>query len=133
VDLHADDRPADPGQWFRADVVRASDGRRAQLRLGGELDRISAVVLTDALAEVLRPSPPDVVELDLSALTFVDSSGIRCLLTCLHQSQEVDTRLVLLNPSPHTARVLSVTGLLDLFDLRRQPEPVRLNRPPWPS
>ena len=85
--------------------------------VGGELDEVTAEVLNRAIAGFLSTASPELIELDLAAVSFLDSAGIRCLLTCRAAAEGAGSRLVLLDPAPHVTRVLEVTGLLDLFGL----------------
>jgi anti-anti-sigma factor len=81
--------------------------------VGGELDIVHADDLTRALSEQLAQGP---VRLDLGALTFMDSSGVRLLDTLL---RDADTHgwTVTLAPELHPAvrRVLELTGMLALL------------------
>jgi len=93
----------------------AEDGFRIELRDGersarmtGELD-LSAYDTAMASLAGLFESPGDVV-LDVSDLTFIDSSGIR-LFILLHQSLGQQGRLVLKSPTPHVAGILQIAGL----------------------
>lgn len=95
---------ADEG--FRVDLLE--QGRAA--RLIGELDLAAYDVATDALSHLFEAAHD--VTLDVSRLSFVDSSGIRLFIR-LHQSL-TGGRLVLRSPTPHVARVLEIAGLPDL-------------------
>ena len=93
----------------------ADDGFRIELRDGersaritGELDLGTYDTAMAALAGLFEASG-DVV-LDLTELTFVDSSGIR-LFILLHQSLGQGGRLVLQGPTPHVAGILQIAGL----------------------
>ena len=93
----------------------ADDGFRIELRDGersaritGELDLGTYDTAMAALAGLFGGSG-DVV-LELTDLTFVDSSGIR-LFILLHQSLAQRGRLVLQDPTPHVAGILQIAGL----------------------
>ncbi|MFC7645609.1 STAS domain-containing protein [Streptosporangium lutulentum] len=55
--------------------------------------------------------------LDLTELTFCDSTGIAELLWILHRSQETGTRLVLAGASRTLRHMLTTTGLLPYFTM----------------
>lgn len=78
--------------------------------LSGELDLSAYDDATRALAPLFGAT--DDVSLDVSGLSFVDSSGIRLLIQ-LHQGLN-GGRLILRSPPPHLARVLEIAGLPDL-------------------
>ena len=53
------------------------------------------------------------VEVDLSAVTFMDSAGLRALI--IARTVPESGRVVLIATSPPVARLLRVTGLADMF------------------
>lgn len=55
--------------------------------------------------------------LDLGDVDFIDSSGLRTIVTSHQQFEEAETRLVLKNPSESVQRLLEITGLLDHLHL----------------
>lgn len=80
-------------------------------RLRGELDLASYDLAAAALAPFF--DAPGDVTLDLSGLSFVDSSGIRLFIR-LQQAIAGRGALVIRSPQPHVARVLQITGLAEL-------------------
>ena len=86
------------------DVTVTGDG----LRLAGEIDAASSV----ALSADLDPLPVGHrIVLDLAAVTFIDSSGLRVLIDA-HRRAEADGRmLVIANPSPPVTRLFEISGL----------------------
>lgn len=88
------------------DVIVDQDSGPA--RLVGELDISTAPLLEDALREQVRGGG-DLV-LDLSALTFIDSTGLRSLLW-LGRELKGRGRLVLRSPSALVTRVIELTGI----------------------
>ena len=86
------------------EVQAVSDGT---LRLSGEFDMSS--VETFRLAVETSADPEREIVLDLADLTFLDSSGIRAILTA---AQEIGTKGVLLrNPQPNVRRVIELVGI----------------------
>jgi anti-anti-sigma factor len=94
-------------------VTRADEPR--SYRLSGELDLSTADQLIDVLAQD-RTSPGDIA-LDLSELTFIDSSGLRVLLDTVRSLDERGT-LVLRRPSGEVARVFEVSGIDQVEGIR---------------
>ncbi len=79
----------------------------AGLKLAGELDLATVPRLRDALLDF---APMDGVRLDLSQLTFLDSTGLHAILA-LARSRRGDGSVVLLNPSPAVMRVLEIVNI----------------------
>jgi anti-anti-sigma factor len=92
---------------FRCDVVR--DGRSARLRALGALDLATVSELDAAVAELLAEGFQRLV-LDLSALEFIDSTGLRSILDLDARSRQ-DGFSVALVPGPRAVqRVFEITG-----------------------
>lgn len=84
-----------------------SDGARI-LAVTGELDAHTASDLEASLEGLASDS--DVV-LDLAALDFMDSSGLRVIITVNRRLADGGGSLVLRQPSRTVQRILSVSGL----------------------
>ena len=103
LSLIVEPRPAGDG-WTRLVVT-------------GELNLVTAPLLTDAVNAVLRDSPGTVIELDLAGVPFLDSAGIRGLLHSRTNAERTGRRLVLVNPTDWVRQVLEATALLAHFGL----------------
>jgi len=81
------------------------------LAVAGELDLATAPGLRERVRE-MTPDGPLKVALDLTAVGFVDSSGLGAIVACLKHVRELGGELVLVAPdaSP-VAKLLSLTGL----------------------
>lgn len=86
------------------------DGERAA-RLRGELD-VAAYDAAVAAAAPLFDAMGDVT-LDLSDLSFVDSSGIRLFIQ-LHKALAGRGALILRAPTPHVGYILEIAGLPEI-------------------
>jgi anti-anti-sigma factor len=78
------------------------------LHLAGELDLAGAPRLTDALLDFV--SSEGDVHLDLSEVTFLDSSGLR-VIVALARSRGDAGSVVLLAPSAAITRILEIMGI----------------------
>jgi anti-anti-sigma factor len=81
-------------------------------------------LLTESAKSVLDTDPPTVLVLDLAALRFLCAAGIRALLEVRDAAAAGGARLILRNPSPITCRILTITGLLDTFEIKMDPATV---------
>jgi anti-sigma B factor antagonist len=87
----------------------------------GELDMSTAPGLAEALADAAPPTSTVVV--DLSAVSFLDSSAIGTLVTAGRSRNDVGGRLQIGARSAIVERVLEITGLgesSDAFDVLPQ-------------
>jgi anti-anti-sigma factor len=80
----------------------------------GELDLANCESLRAVLREVTSRKPDQVV-VDLAQLSFLDSSGIRCLIGAAQDAQAGETRLVVRQPQPSVRRVMEVCGVDELL------------------
>lgn len=98
----------------RERILLEVDGRRldpARYRIvaAGELDMSSAAELVEQCELALR-LPIAALELDLSGVTFMDSTGIRCLVDCRRRCSVLGVRLEV-DCGPAADRALSLVGL----------------------
>jgi anti-sigma B factor antagonist len=82
------------------------------LVLSGEIDSYTATELAERLA-----GEPPVDVLDLAAVTFIDSSGLRVLVEAHQMRIERGTRLALRSPSAPVQRLLEISGLAGHLDV----------------
>jgi anti-sigma B factor antagonist len=95
---------------LRIDVRR--EGGRAILTLDGELDMASAELLQQvADGEDLRGER--MLVLDLQQLRFIDSTGLRAILTALEHCRGRGQEFAITPGSPQVQRLLSVTGVAE--------------------
>ena len=94
------------------DVNEVADGI-VVVQLAGELDLATAPELVDRLAVVRSRSASRIV-VDVSRLTFVDSSGLNALVAA---ARPANGRLVVAAPSPHLARVLDIVRLGEVVEI----------------
>src|SRR5947209_7895006 len=83
-----------------------------ELHLAGELDMLAVPMLAEALAAAIDKRVPRVV-VDAARLSYIDSSGIDCLMNAAFAAKLVDTRLVVRNAEGIVRRVLAITGVDD--------------------
>jgi len=94
-----------------------ADGPVSVLQLVGELDISSAPALREQLLELLTSSGDVVV--DLSDVSFMDSSGISVLIVAHKRSIAQGRTITLRNPRGPVAKVLAVTGTDQVFTIER--------------
>lgn len=92
-------------------------GPDAVVTVAGEIDPHTAAPLTEALDGLAGTDDLQRVVLDLSGVTFVDSSGLRVLLTARERFAERDIHFSLRAPSEPVRRLLEITDLLSRLDV----------------
>jgi len=80
------------------------------IRISGELDISNIADIEAELGAILGTATPPVT-IDLSSLTFIDSSGIAMLLRAADQVGPMTIR----EPTPIARQIITATGLADVL------------------
>jgi len=86
----------------------------AVVSVGGEIDLGTAAELGDHLVAAMQQAGPDLV-LDLSDVSFMDSTGLKVLLAAHKRLQLVGGHFALAAAGRSVRKVLTVTGLDQTF------------------
>src|SRR3954469_20688283 len=95
---------------------RADRPEAVCLVMDGEIDLAGKNVFDDAIATLVDDANSPAV-VDLTRVTFFNSTGIRVLITAQEAAADRDVQLVI-EPSPAVRHVLEITGLTQTFELR---------------
>lgn len=85
------------------------DGRSI-VSASGELD-VHTAPLLEAETEPLSRSPGGALVIDLTGVSFVDSTGLGVLVTALKRTREAGGTLDVVVATPRVLKVLALTGL----------------------
>lgn len=88
------------------------------IALSGELDEKSASQIRSAVDKLIDNTPYDVVVFDLSAVTFMDSTGIGFIIGRYKKAARLGIKLFVQNPNSSADKVLSISGLYSLIQKR---------------
>ncbi len=102
------------------EVVVSQDAGGAVVQVTGDVDLATSTRLRDALQQAAATSS-SVVRVDMTGVTFLDSSGISVLVDAQQQLGQSSSRLVLHGVGDHVKRVLEISGLGTFFELSDQP------------
>jgi anti-anti-sigma factor len=95
----------------RFDVLTAEDGETVVLHLSGELDLVSEPILAAALARADGRS----VRIELEELAFMDSTGLRALLSAAREVRGLELRGPLQEP---VRRLLELTQTITILPFK---------------
>jgi anti-sigma B factor antagonist len=84
--------------------------------LVGELDLSSVAKVQEELRRVEATSPATLV-VDLSKLTFLDSTGLRCIVTADERARAEGRRIVIVRGPDAVQRVFAITRLDDRLEM----------------
>ncbi len=109
--------------------VAVERGRLDVLTVRGEVDVNTVPRLREALGEAVAEGSGALV-VDLSAVSFIDSSGLSALLNALRRLTRAGRRLALVVSDGPVANVLRLTRLHGTFDVyARRREAIRAVQP----
>jgi anti-anti-sigma factor len=97
-------------------IRRSHEGRVVRLTPVGELDLATVPILERAFDEALGDDDAGMIVIDLTELSFMDSSGLHMLLRMTAACEDAD-RLRVVNGSNAVVRLLDVTGVRDLLPI----------------
>ncbi|MGI6755003.1 MAG: STAS domain-containing protein [Atopobiaceae bacterium] len=83
----------------------------------GEVDVSNAPQLRTSLEDVLAQNP-SAIEVDLSEVPYIDSTGIGVLVGTAHRAEDKGVDLVVSHPQRNVARVLNLLGVGPELNLR---------------
>jgi anti-sigma B factor antagonist len=98
------------------EVTTQDSGGRVTVSLKGELDLSSVGKVQDELRRVEAEGPALLV-LDLSKLTFLDSTGLRAVVTADERARENGRRFVVVRGPDAVQRVFSITRLEERLEM----------------
>jgi anti-sigma B factor antagonist len=98
-------------------IARENGADFVLLIVGGEIDFTTATVLSSALDDALAAGPNNVL-VDMSGVTFIDSSGLTALIHGYKAATRAEGWLSIRDPSAVVTRLLALTGQLERFTTR---------------
>lgn len=101
------DSPIESVKWTEKTVV---------VEISGDIDLHRSVALQQGLLGLLDEKPQHVV-IDLSAVPYMDSSGVASLVKLLSRTRKIGVDLTLVAPSPKVRSILEITRLDSIFKL----------------
>jgi anti-sigma B factor antagonist len=104
-----------PGTGFSVEDV-AYEGSH-NLLLSGELDTRSVPALESAISRYCADGPTPIT-LDLTGLTFIDSSGLWTILAAMRWCEKQGRGFSIIPGSESVQQVFEVTGLSDVLPFR---------------
>jgi anti-sigma B factor antagonist len=97
----------------------AEQGGVLEVSLFGDIDFTNAPAVRETIRAAVTETQPVAVQIDLKAVTFLDSSGIAVLVIARRLATAANARCTLINPTPAVYEHLRMTGLAELFGVPR--------------
>ena len=92
-------------------AITTSEGVGAtRVACAGEVDVSNASELRDALNQALEGAP-QTLEVDLSEVSYIDSTGIGVLVGVAHHAKDESVAFKVLRPQRNVDRIMSILGV----------------------
>jgi anti-sigma B factor antagonist len=101
---------------MQLEIVESRRGHDIVIKLAGELDIATCSGVIDATRRALRSHPARIL-IDLSAIDFLDLTGLRTLIHCRRLASGKDCAVILTEPSDKVVHLLELTGLRAVFEI----------------
>ena len=86
-------------------------GTVLKVKLRGEIDHHSAVAVRSNIDDMIRSKRPAELIIDMSAVDFMDSSGLGLIMGRFNTMKEIGGSVTVADPNPGTERIMSLAGL----------------------
>ena len=94
-----------------ASVTSEVKGETLLTAIVGEIDHHGAFALRDELDDAMIAARPKLVELDLSNVDFMDSSGLGVIMGRKSTADRLGANFKIINPTTRVARIIELAGL----------------------
>ena len=94
-----------------ANIVYKVSGETLKAAIVGEIDHHGAFALRDELDDIFLSSRPKYIELDLSNVDFMDSSGLGVIMGRKSTADKISSEFKIVNPTARVARIIELAGL----------------------
>src|SRR3954465_10558960 len=94
-------------------LTTSQDREAVRGAVSGELDLSSALTFDDELRRIEDDSSPSTLTLDLGDLKFMDSTGLRLILSAHARARRSGRRLTIEHVSEAMMRIFNLTGMTD--------------------
>jgi anti-sigma B factor antagonist len=98
------------------DIDVSVEGSQALVSVRGEIDLATQAELRAVLSDLVVSGQID-LSVDLSGVSFIDSTGLGALIGARRRVHAFNGSLRLLSPSDPVMKVFTVTGLNRVFDI----------------
>ena len=86
-------------------------GIALKIKLRGEIDHHSAVAVRSAMDTMIRSKLPKELIVDMSAVDFMDSSGLGLIMGRYNTMKEIGGEIKVADPSPGTEKIMRLAGM----------------------
>ncbi|MCL2096953.1 MAG: anti-sigma factor antagonist [Oscillospiraceae bacterium] len=89
------------------------------IKLSGDIDHHSAKSVRGDVDSLIRKNNPVELELDLSAVEFMDSSGLGLVLGRYKKQTDTGGKMRIINPTRRVLQILQLAGVEKIIKIER--------------
>ena len=86
-------------------------GIALKIKLRGEIDHHSAAAVRTAIDDMIRTKRPRELIIDMSAVDFMDSSGLGLIMGRYNTMKEIGGGVIVADPTAATEKIMKLAGL----------------------
>jgi anti-sigma B factor antagonist len=98
-------------------LTTSHEHEAVRVSLVGELDLSSALTFDEELRRIEEDSKERTLVLDLCGLKFMDSTGLRLIVSAHQRALRAGRRLAIVHTSDAIRRIFRLTGMLERLDI----------------
>jgi anti-anti-sigma factor len=99
-------------------LTTSQEQQTVRVSLSGELDMSSALTFDEEMRRIEEEcGPAGTVVLDMEGLKFMDSTGLRLIVSAHQRAVRAGRRLAIVHTSKAIRRILRLTGMLERLDV----------------
>ena len=96
------------------------EGDKLTIALTGEIDHHCAKTYIRIIAAKIETYMPETCVLDFRDVTFMDSSGIAIIISCIRRMRELRGEVIVENVPPQPMKVLRASGLEQIVKIEER-------------
>ena len=98
-------------------LTTSHEQEAVRVSLAGELDLSSALTFDEELRRIEEDAQERTLVLDLCGLKFMDSTGLRLIVSAHQRALRAGRRLAIVHTSDAIRRIFRLTGMLERLDI----------------
>lgn len=95
------------------------EGKTMIISIFGEIDHHTARDIRAKVDALIMSARPKEIALDLSCISFMDSSGLGLIMGRYALAREIDAEICVLRPTDAVARIILMAGLDKIVPIKR--------------
>ena len=101
------------------EILSSMNGGVLSIKPTGDIDHHSAKNMREAIDGLIIKNNPAELELDLSAIDFMDSSGLGLVLGRYKKQSDIGGTFKIINPSRRIMQILQLAGVEKIIKIER--------------